>query len=163
MWAIWSIALTLFSSQFLPLPSLHFVFQQYQVDTGWCQHFSCGGSCLVAKSFPTLCDFVDCITSGSSVLGIFQARILEWVVISFSRSSQPRDRTHASCIGAQILYCWATREAWHQHYLYLNFPIVHKKGAWYSLVPSSLQNLFLVLIDRLTHISPLLNFYHIHS
>ena len=117
----------------------------------------------VTQSCPTLCDPRDCSLPGSSVHGIFQARILEWVVISFSRSSQPRDRTHASCIGAQILYCWATREAWHQHYLYLNFPIVHKKGAWYSLVPSSLQNLFLVLIDRLTHISPLLNFYHIHS
>ena len=44
----------------------------------------------------------------SSVLGIFQARILEQFAISFSRgSSQPRDRTHMSCIsyiGRQILY-----------------------------------------------------------
>ena len=49
---------------------------------------------------------------GSSVPGIFQARILEWVAISFSRkSSRPKDRTHVSCISRWILYCWATTEA----------------------------------------------------
>ena len=51
---------------------------------------------------------------GSSVHGISQARILEWIAISFSRgSSQSRDWTHISCIfciGRKILYCWATRE-----------------------------------------------------
>ena len=41
--------------------------------------------CLVTKSCPTLCDFMDCELPGSSVHGISQARILEWVVISFSR------------------------------------------------------------------------------
>ena len=42
---------------------------------------------------------MDCIPPGSSVLWIFQARILEWIAISFSRgSSQPRDWTHVSCI-----------------------------------------------------------------
>ena len=46
------------------------------------------------------------------VHGIFQARILEWVAISFSReSSWSRDWTYVSCIGRQILYLWATREA----------------------------------------------------
>ena len=39
----------------------------------------------VAQSCPTLCDPVDCSLPGSSVHGIFQARILEWVAISFSR------------------------------------------------------------------------------
>ena len=48
---------------------------------------------------PTICDSMDCSLSGSSVHGISQARILEWVAISFSReSSQPRDQTHISCI-----------------------------------------------------------------
>ena len=48
----------------------------------------------------------------SSVHGIFQARKLEWVAISFSRgSSQPRNQTCVSCIGRQVLNCWATREA----------------------------------------------------
>ena len=44
--------------------------------------------------------------------GILQARILEWVAVSFSiGSSWPRDRTLISCIGEQILYHWATWEA----------------------------------------------------
>ena len=51
---------------------------------------------------------MDCSPPGSSVPGILQARILEWVAISFSReSSQPRDRTwvsYVSCIGRQALY-----------------------------------------------------------
>ena len=42
----------------------------------------------------TLCDDMDCSLPGSSIHVIFQARVLEWVAISFSRgSSQPRDRT----------------------------------------------------------------------
>ena len=46
----------------------------------------------VAQSCLTLCDPMDCSLPGSSVHGIFQAIVLEWIVISFSRgSSQPRD------------------------------------------------------------------------
>ena len=49
---------------------------------------------------------------GFSVHGIVQARILEWVTISFSRgSSRPRDRTPVSCIGVRRFNLWATREA----------------------------------------------------
>ena len=44
-------------------------------------------SCLVAKSFPTLCHPMDCRPPGSSVPGIFQARVLEGVATSFSRGS----------------------------------------------------------------------------
>ena len=44
-----------------------------------------GGGGVVAKSCPTLGDPVDCSPPGSSVYGIFQARILEWIAISFSR------------------------------------------------------------------------------
>ena len=52
----------------------------------------------------TLCDPVDCSPSGSSVHGILQARVLEWVAISFSRgSSRPRDRTQVSRIAADAL------------------------------------------------------------
>ena len=66
----------------------------------------------VARSCPTLCDPVDCSPPGSSVHGIFQARILEWVAISFSRgSSQPRDRTQVSRIAGRHLNLWATRQA----------------------------------------------------
>ena len=58
-----------------------------------------------------LCDPMDCNLPGSSVHGILQARMPEWVVIPFSRgSSRPRDWTHVSYIDRGILYCWATRE-----------------------------------------------------
>ena len=51
------------------------------------------------QSCPTLGDPMDCSLQGSSVHGIFQARVLEWVAISFSRgSSKARDRTEVSCI-----------------------------------------------------------------
>ena len=66
----------------------------------------------VAQSCPTLCDPVDCSPPGFSVHGILQARILEWVAISFSReSSRPRDRTQVSRIGGRRFNLWATREA----------------------------------------------------
>ena len=66
----------------------------------------------VAQSCPTLCDPVDCSPPGSSIHGILQARILEWVAISFSRgSSWPRDQTQVSCIAGKRFNLWATREA----------------------------------------------------
>ena len=50
----------------------------------------------------TLCDPMDCGLPGSSIHGILQARLLEWVAISFSRgSSQPRDRTQVSHIAGR--------------------------------------------------------------
>ena len=50
--------------------------------------------CVCGQSYPTLCGPRDCSLSGSSVHGIFQARMLEWVAISYSRrSSQPRHQT----------------------------------------------------------------------
>ena len=66
----------------------------------------------VAQWCPTLCDPVDCSLSGSTVHGIFQARVLEWIAISFSRvSSRPRNRTRVSCIAGRCFTVWATREA----------------------------------------------------
>ena len=68
--------------------------------------------CICAQSHPTLWDPMDCSLPGSSSYGISQARIMEWVAISFSRgSSLPRDQTHISCIGRWVLYHWAPREA----------------------------------------------------
>ena len=70
---------------------------------------------LAAKSCLTLCDPMDCNPPGSSVHGISQAKILEWVAISFCRgSSQPRDQTQIPCvwgIGRWILYHCTTWEA----------------------------------------------------
>ena len=78
----------------------------------YCIYFFC--FCLVAKFCLTLCNPVNCGLAGSFVRGIFQARTLEWVVISFSRgSSLPRDQTHVSCTSRQILYTWDTREVVH--------------------------------------------------
>ena len=68
----------------------------------------------VAHSCPTLCNPMDCSLPGSSIHGIFQASVLEWVAISFSRrSSRPRDRTQVSCIAGRCFTVWATREALH--------------------------------------------------
>ena len=67
--------------------------------------------CVHAQSCPALCDPMDCSPPGSSVHGIFQARILEWVTISYSRgSSWPRYRTYVSYvsfIGRQIFFITA--------------------------------------------------------
>ena len=68
----------------------------------------------VAQSCPTLCDLVDWSLLGSSVhvSGLLQARILEWVAISFSRgSSWPRHRNGVSSIADRCFTLWATREA----------------------------------------------------
>ena len=68
-----------------------------------------GMLCLVAQSCVTLCDPVDYGLPGSSVHGIFQARILEWVAISFSRrSSWPRNWTRVSHIVGRCFTIWAT-------------------------------------------------------
>ena len=65
----------------------------------------------VAQSCPTLCDPMDYSLPGSSVHWIFQARVLEWVAISFSRgSSRPRDWTQVSHIVGRRFTIWATRE-----------------------------------------------------
>ena len=59
----------------------------------------------VAQSCPTLCDPMDCSPPRFSVHGIFQAGVLEWVAISFSRESyRPRDRTQVSRIVNKMLY-----------------------------------------------------------
>ena len=66
----------------------------------------------VAQSCLTLCDPMDGSLPGSAIHGIFQARILEWAAISFSRrSSQPRDRTRVSCIADRCFTIWSTSEA----------------------------------------------------
>ena len=66
----------------------------------------------VAQSCLTLCNPMDYSLPGSSVHGIFQARVLEWVAIAFSRgSSQPRDRTWVSRIVGRCFTLWATRKA----------------------------------------------------
>ena len=76
---------------------------------------------LVAQSCPILCHLMDCSLSGSSIRGILQAKILEWVAISFCRgSSRPRHRSKVSGVARQILCflshqgspCWGGEEEW---------------------------------------------------
>ena len=67
----------------------------------WWQSWSHGDS--VISNF---CDPMDCSLPGSSVHGILQARILEWIVMLSSRGSfWPRDWTHPSCISGRFLHC----------------------------------------------------------
>ena len=66
----------------------------------------------VTQSCLTLCDPMDCSLPSFSVHGIFQARVLEWVAIRFSRgSSWHRDWTRVSCSVGRRFTLWATREA----------------------------------------------------
>ena len=64
---------------------------------------------LVTQSCPTFCDPMVCILPGSSVPGILQARILNWVAVPFSRgSSQPMDQTQVFHITGRFFTIWAT-------------------------------------------------------
>ena len=66
---------------------------------------------LVTQSCPTLWDSMNCRLPGSSVHGIYQARVLGWIAISFSRGSfHPRNRTRVSHIVGRRFTIWATRE-----------------------------------------------------
>ena len=82
-------------------------------------------ACSVSQSCLTLCNPMDCSPPGSSVNGIFQARILEQVAISSSRGfSRPKDGIHVSCvscIGRQILYLWA---AWETPFFYIHSYVI---------------------------------------
>ena len=102
----------------------------------------------VAQSFLTLRNPVDCSLPGSSIHGILQVRILEWVAISFSGgSSQPRDWTQVSCIAGRCFTLWATREApdfWTKatQIKYLPFNIKHKSLNDVKTLYNSQQRIF---------------------
>ena len=67
---------------------------------------------LVSQSCQTLCNPMECRRLGSSVHGISQARILQWVAVFFSRgSSQPWEWTQVYGIAGRFFFIWATREA----------------------------------------------------
>ena len=66
---------------------------------------------LVTQLYVSLYDLMNCSLPSSSVHGILQARILEWVVFPFAReSSQTRDWTQVSQIAGGFFTVWATRE-----------------------------------------------------
>ena len=68
--------------------------------------------CLVAQLCPTLCNPMAVTHQAPLSIGIFQARIPEWVAMPSSRvPSQPRDQTQVSHTAGQFCTIWATREA----------------------------------------------------
>ena len=80
----------------------------------------------------TLCNPMDCSSSSSSVNGILQVRILQWVALPFSRgSSRPRDKTQVSGIGRQVLYHWATRQILDIAYLRVIGTFCPKMNNWW--------------------------------
>ena len=95
---------------------------------------------LVAQLCPFLCDPIDCSLSGSSVRGILQARILEWVAVPFSReSSPPRNRSRVSLIAGRFFTVWATRFLlllWLFVYLSIT-PVESSEEGAVSLFPST--------------------------
>ena len=79
-------------------------------------------ACAQAQLCPILCDPMNCSLPSSSVHGMFQARMLEQVAISYSRvSSQTRDQIWVSCIGRRILYLGTT---WEVHYIDVTSSII---------------------------------------
>jgi len=101
-----------------------------RIECVWC-------GMLVTQSCLTLCDPVDCSLLGSSVLGILQATILEWVVNSFSRgSSPPRDQIQVSCFASGFFTIWATREVFiyiHKDFIYIYIYIYIYISQLYSI------------------------------
>ena len=91
---------------------------------------------------PALFDPMDCSLPGSSVLGILQSRILEWVAVPSSRgSSWPRDWTRVSCIAGRFFTIWATRKAQTPWGLWL---IILEPYS--SFVQSLISSLFLLIL-----------------
>ena len=85
------------------------------------QGHTASGSEVKLLMCPTLCNPMDSSLPGSTIHGIFQARILEWAAISFSRgSSQPRYGTCVSCIADRHFTVWATKwQKWVQTWTHL--------------------------------------------
>ena len=116
--------------------------------------------CMHVQLYLPLCDPMDCNPPGSSVHGIFQAKILEWIVISYSRgSSQPTDRTHVSCLSCtarQILYHSATWEA--PIYIYYHQIVT---GSSQSCMSTSNFSLILISCLLFSTITPIFNIYRL--
>ena len=91
---------------------------------------------------PTLCNPMDCSLPGSSVHGIFQARVLEWVPITFSwGSSRHRDPNPVSRIAGRRFTVWATREALINPWSILIVSTFHYQYSLNCLVASVLKTL----------------------
>ena len=75
---------------------------------------------------------MDCSLPGSPVLGILQARILQWVAISFSRgSSWPRDRTWVFCFAGRFFTAWATYPYINLQYFFPSVSLRFSFSLWF--------------------------------
>ena len=98
-------------SSFIPVEERRQVLNEGKSWTQWRESRGLDGGGKLNMLFATLWP-LDHSPPGSSVHGILQARVLEWVAIPFSRgSSRPRDQTHVSCSAGWFFTIWATREA----------------------------------------------------
>ena len=112
-----------------------------------------------SESCRTLCDPTDCSPPGSSVHGILQARILEWVAIPFSGgSSHRRAQTPVSCTAGEFFTVWAAMEAWRLAQLTTKtILLIWRKSEYLSEDEGKLARL---LVDKdVFFVFPLLNFY----
>ena len=97
-----------------------------------------------------LCDPMDCNPPGSSVHGILQARILEWVAIPFSRSSfWPRDRTWVSYIISRFFTIWAIRRVHASSKIVLNNPCLLEFTSLCVPLPLSVGLIDWLLMNRI--------------
>ena len=107
---------------------------------------------LVLKSCPTLVTPRTEACQGSSVHGILQARILEWVAISFSReSSWPRNQTQVSCIAGRFLtdelLAFVNKNTWMEGIDFSHFQWIHsRKYLCFSFFSTSFHVLFVLLL-----------------
>ena len=114
---------------------------------------------------------MDCSPSGSSVHGILQAKILEYIAISFSRRSfWPRDLTWiscVSCIGRRILYHWATWESlcirWGSSFICFERTRSGSQGLCFEKTPLSPLNGLDTLVESQLTICVRVSFWAIYS
>ena len=89
----------------------------------------------MTQSCLTLCNLMDCSPPSSSVRGILQARIMEWVAICFSRgSSWPRDWIWVSCIAGRFFTVWDTRVACNRNdfLLFMELYLYHVNSSYHG-------------------------------
>ena len=111
LWHLWGLSDTTEVKALIPC-------LMHQKHSKICSHGVCMYQLL---SCIQLCNPTDYSLPGSSVHGILQARILEWVChFLLQGSSWPRDWTRVSCIAGRFFTMWATREANSQQYLNVN-------------------------------------------
>ena len=106
---------------------------------------------FVVQSCLTLCDPMDCSLPGSSVHGILQARILEWVAIPFPRwSSWPRDQIWVSCIAGRFFTVWTTKKIIKLSINTISHIIISiELASWWLVGPLILKNNICIFLANL--------------